>query len=133
MLFLLVRIQLFIYNHEISRVVEPGKLRRSKYAIKKNFGQTYSQFDDDGFQKFVKDITKNKIADGNKDFMPCAIYKDLFVKSGGYPIGNRKEKSGKIISVDWIFFYETLKSMGINHYTVFDSLVYHIQEGEMDE
>jgi len=116
-----------------SRVVEPGKLGQSKYAIKKDFGRTYSQFDDDGFQKFVKDITKNKIVDGDKDFMPCAIYKDLFVRSGGYPIGNRKEKSGKIISGDWIFFYETLKSMGINHYTVFDSLVYHIQEGEMDE
>ena len=65
--------------------------------------------------------------------MPCAIYKDTFVKSGGYPIGNRTEKSGKIISGDWIYFYEKLKSVGIQHYTVYDSIVYHIQEGEMDD
>jgi len=65
--------------------------------------------------------------------MPCAIYKNLFVESGGYPIGNRTEKSGKITPGDKIFFYEKLKSMGIEHYTVNDSIVYHIQEGEMDE
>jgi len=65
--------------------------------------------------------------------MPCAIYKDLFVNSGGYPIGNREKKSGKIISGDWIFFYEKLKPMGIKHYAVYDSLVYHIQEGEMND
>jgi len=115
-----------------SRVIEPGKLEQSKYAIKKNFGTTYSKFDDESFQKFANVISKNKIVSGNQDFMPCAIYKDIFVKSGGYPIGNRTEKSGKITSGDWVFFYENLKLLGIKHYCVFDSIVYHIQEGEMD-
>ncbi len=64
--------------------------------------------------------------------MPCAIYKDSFVKSGGYPIGNRIEKNGNITPGDKILFYEKLLPMGIKHYTVFDSLIYHIQEGEMD-
>ena len=84
-----------------------------------------------GVQNFVKKITKRKTLKSGM-FMPCAIYKDIFVKSGGYPIGNRTEKSGKITSGDWVFFYENLKLLGIKHYCVFDSIVYHIQEGEMD-
>jgi hypothetical protein len=115
-----------------SRVVEPGKLKQAKYAITKNFGTTYSEFDDESFQKFVDVTSKNKIMSGENDFMPCMIYKDIFIKSGGYPIGNRTEKNGNITSGDWIFFYENLKSMGVKHYCIFDSIVYHIQEGEMD-
>ena len=65
--------------------------------------------------------------------MPCAIYRDLFVKSGGYPIGNRTEKNGNITPGDKIFFYETLAGLGVKHFTAFDSICYHCQEGEMDE
>lgn len=114
-----------------SRLVESGKLRSGKYGIEKDFGRTYSQFNDAAFQEFAKKISSPKIREGGL-FMPCAMYKDIFVKSGGYPIGNRVEKNGKITSGDYIFFYEKLGSMGIKHYTVFDSIVYHIQEGEMD-
>jgi glycosyltransferase involved in cell wall biosynthesis len=115
-----------------SRLIESGKLPSDKSAISKNFGTTYKEFNDDSFQEFVKQSSQRKIIKGGL-FMPCAFYKDMFSKSGGYPIGNRQEKSGKITSGDWIFFYEKLKPMGIEHYTICDSLVYHIQEGEMDE
>jgi hypothetical protein len=115
-----------------SRLVESGKMLSGKTAIMKDFGRTYSEFDDENFQQFVKSVKENKLVEGGL-FMPCALYKDLFVKSGGYPIGNRVEKSGRTISGDWIFFYEKLKPMGIKHFTVFDSIVYHIQEGEKDE
>jgi len=115
-----------------SRLVESGKLESDKTAISKNFGRSYNEFDSDNFENFVKKIKEDKLVKEGL-FMPCAIYKDTFVKSGGYPIGNRTEKSGKIISGDWIYFYENLKSMGIQHYTINDSLVYHIQEGEMDD
>lgn len=114
-----------------SRLVESGKIKSGKYGIEKNFGQTYSQFNDEEFQKFAKAISSAKLKDDGL-FMPCAIYKDLFKKSGGYPIGNRTEKNGKITPGDKILFYEKLLPMGIKHYTVFDSIVYHIQEGEMD-
>ena len=114
-----------------SRLIESGKLRSGKHGIGKNFGQTYSEFDDKSFQKYAKDISKSEIKKGGL-FMPCAIYKDLFVKSGGYPIGNRTEKNGNITPGDKILFYEKLLPMGIKHYTVFDSLIYHVQEGEMD-
>ncbi|MDE1877949.1 MAG: glycosyltransferase [Thaumarchaeota archaeon] len=114
-----------------SRLVESGKLRSGKYGVEMNFGRTYSDFQDLEFQEFVKKISMPKIKSGGL-FMPCAIYKDIFIKSGGYPIGNRTEKDGTITPGDKILFYETLKSLGIQHYTVFDSIVYHIQEGEMD-
>ena len=114
-----------------SRLIESGKLRSGKYGIEKNFGQTYSEFDDESFQKYAASASKSEIKQGGL-FMPCAIYKDLFVKSGGYPIGNRIEKNGNVTPGDKILFYEKLLPMGIKHYTVFDSLVYHVQEGEMD-
>ena len=115
-----------------SRLVESGKLGSPKIAISKDFGKSYNKFDESGFEKFAESIKEDKIVEGGL-FMPCAIYKNIFVKSGGYPIGNRTEKSGKIISGDWIYFYEKLKPMGIKHVTVCDSIVYHIQEGEMDD
>jgi glycosyltransferase involved in cell wall biosynthesis len=114
-----------------SRLVESGKLRSGKYGVEKDFGRTYAQFDDQGFQNYAKEIASNELREGGL-FMPCAIYKHLFIKSGGYPLGNRKESDGKITSGDYIFFYENLAPIGIKHFTTFDSIVYHIQEGEMD-
>lgn len=115
-----------------SRLVESGKIPSDKSAISKNFGQTYNVFNENAFQKFVYDISENKLLKGGL-YMPCVIYKDLFIKSGGYPIGNRVEKSGKVTPGDNILFYEKLKPMGIKHWIVCNSIVYHIQEGEMDE
>ena len=115
-----------------SRVLEPGKKAQATFTIKKNFGYDYYAFDDDAFQKFAKKISSNKIVKGDGDFMPCAIYKDIFVKCGGFPEGNRIEKDGRITPGDQIFFYEILRSHGITHYTVCDSIVYHLQEGEKD-
>ena len=115
-----------------SRLIESGKMSSGRYGISKNFGQTCKEFNEVAFQKFAQKIRRPELRKGGL-FMPCAIYKDLFVKSGGYPIGNRKEPDGSETSADYILFYEKLKSMGIEHYTAFDSIVYHIQEGEMDE
>jgi len=115
-----------------SRLVESGKLFSGRNAIMKNFGQTYKDFNEEKFEKYAQKIKKPELYKGGL-FMPCAIYKDAFIKSGGYPIGNRKEFDGSETSGDNILFYERLKPMGIEHYTVFDSIVYHIQEGEMSE
>ncbi len=114
-----------------SRLVESGKLRSGRHGIEKNFGTSHDDFDDKGFQKFAKTISRDECKDGGL-FMPCAMYRDVFTKSGGYPIGNRTEKNGNITPGDKIFFYENLKSMNIRHVTAFDSIVYHVQEGEMD-
>jgi len=115
-----------------SRLVESGKILSGRYAIMKNFGETYKEFNDEAFQKYAQKIKKPELHKGGL-FMPCAVYKDVFIKSGGYPIGNRKEQDSSETSGDFILFYEKLKPMGVEHYTVFDSIVYHVQEGEMDE
>ena len=115
-----------------SRLVESGKLRSGTYGIERNFGTTHSEFDDAEFQKFANKISSNRARPGGL-FMPCALYADTFRRSGGYPLGNRAEPDGTVTSGDAIFFYETLKAMGVSHVTAFDSIVYHVQEGEMDE
>ncbi|MBU3964296.1 glycosyltransferase [Patescibacteria group bacterium] len=115
-----------------SRLVESGKMPSGKHGISKNFGQTHKEYQDNEFQKYAKEISKPELRKCGL-FMPCAIYKDSFIKSGGYPIGNRKESNGRETSGDHILFYEKLKPMGIEHYTAFDSIVYHVQEGEMDD
>lgn len=115
-----------------SRLVESGKLLSGKHGIAKNFGRTYKDFDDAAFQAYAKTIVRAEIRPGGL-YMPCAIYKDTFVASGGYPIGNRTEPDGSETSGDFILFYERLAPIGVRHYTAFDSIVYHVQEGEMDE
>lgn len=115
-----------------SRLVESGKLLSGHLALVKNFGKTYQNFNDAAFQKYAAKIKRPKLHRGGH-FMPCAIYKDVFIKSGGYPIGNRKESDGSETPGDVIFFREKLEPMGVYKYTSFDSIVYHIQEGELDE
>ncbi|MDP3880945.1 MAG: glycosyltransferase [bacterium] len=116
-----------------SRLVESGKMPSGEYGISKNFGQSYKEYNAEEFEAYVEKIKKPELKEGGL-FMPCMIYKDIFVKSGGYPIGNRKEADGKETSGDHIFFYENLEAkMGVKHFTAFDSIIYHVQEGEMDE
>ena len=115
-----------------SRLVESGKLRSGKYGIERDFGATHSAFDDEAFQEFARRTSRDKAKPGGL-FMPCAVYADTFRRSGGYPLGNRTEPDGSTTSGDAVFFYETLKGMGVRHVTAFDSIVYHVQEGEKDE
>ncbi|MEX2054200.1 MAG: glycosyltransferase [Candidatus Colwellbacteria bacterium] len=115
-----------------SRLVESGKMPSGEYGVSKNFGRTYKEYRESEFEKYAEIIKKPELKKGGL-FMPCMIYKDLFVKSGGYPIGNRKEADGSETSGDHIFFYENLEERGVEHFTAFDSIVYHVQEGEMNE
>ena len=121
-----------------SRLVESGKLRSAVNAISMNFGQTSETFDRNQFLEYAKTISEDKVLDKGL-FMPCAFYKDDFIKSGGYPEGNiymggaGKHKTKFLCSGDKYFFYENTVMKKKQHITVFDSIVYHIQEGEKDE
>ena len=71
--------------------------------------------------------------------MPCAFYKDDFVESGGYPEGNiyeggvgANETKFLCSGDDYYFNYHPTMSKK-RQVTDFDSLVYHIIEGEKDE
>ena len=115
-----------------SRLVESGKMPSGRHGVGRNFGTTHAEFDDNAFQEFAAGISADREERGGL-FMPCAVYADTFRRSGGYPIGNRAEPNGTVTPGDVVFFYETLKAMGLSHVTAFDSIVYHVQEGEMDE
>jgi hypothetical protein len=75
--------------------------------------------------------------------MPLLIRKSDFINVGGYPPGNIlpgtniynpiiATQGQPCIPGDYILM-QKLASKGIRHQTVFDSIVYHFQEGEMDE
>ena len=74
-------------------------------------------------------------------FMPCVFETKRFIESGKYPEGNVYHNgigtinNGGIFvkSGDAYYFDDILnKKYGMKHITVFNSLVYHIQEGEKD-
>jgi len=121
-----------------SRLVESGKMPSAETAVSHNLGQTVSQFREGEFLKFASEISENTaLARGL--FMPCAFYKDDFIRSGGYPEGNiykggvGKHKTRFKQSGDNFFFYNNPVMGRKKHITICDSIVYHIQEGELDE
>lgn len=118
-------------NIPTSRLVESGKMRSGQHGISYNFGRTPENFNDAGWKTFVIENKKLYIMPGGL-FMPCVFSTKLFRESGGYPEGNVNAE-GKNIPGDVWFFNKLEKEYGMKHITVFDSLVYHIQEGEMDE
>ena len=64
-------------------------------------------------------------------------YKNEFIENDKYPEGNiyrggAGTLDGFIESGDAWFFRKFSKSTGREHVTAFSSLVYHMQEGEMD-
>ena len=77
--------------------------------------------------------------------MPCLFEKQTVIDAGLYPEGNIFLENNKLVSGypndrpvwkagDDYFFHNVLEAKhNMKHITVFDSLVYHIQEGEKDE
>ena len=125
-------------NIPCSRLVESGKLLSGDYAITKNFGQSVTDLQISEWQKFALKNIKHKIKKGGL-YMPCLFYKEIFVKSGMYPEGNIYKDgigtlNGNVIKSGDKYFFELLeKNFNLKHMTIFNSLVYHIQEGEKDE
>jgi hypothetical protein len=120
-----------------SRLVESGKLSSGQYGISRDFGKSFSSYNESGFLKFAEEVQEHKVEPGGL-FMPCAFYKEDFVQSGGYPEGNIYAGGvgaypGPFVeSGDHYFFYKNPVIKQKRHITVFNSVVYHIQEGEKD-
>lgn len=129
-------------NIPSSRLIESGKMPSGKYGVSLNCGTHPTCMD---FEKWQK--VSEKMAFNDKDvvkegglYMPCIFETKRFIEAGGYPEGN--VYSGGIGSLrgefiksgDDYFFHDILeKKFNMKHITVFDSLCYHIQEGERDE
>jgi len=109
-----------------SRLVEPNKIPSIfPWTIVKNFGFTAEDFKENEFEHFA-DFMKVNTWLPKGTFMPVMFYKEDFEKAGGYPEGNIEGIGG-----DFHFFYKVLEPMGIKHLTAADSIVYHLQEGEV--
>lgn len=117
-----------------SRLVESGKMPSGEWGISKDFGRNPKEFMNSelDFSEYAKKISISGGAELGGLFMPCAISKDIFLESGGYPEGNIKNADGSITSGDKYFFDLLNKKYGLKHITAMDSIVYHIQEGEKD-
>lgn len=121
-----------------SRLVESGKLLSGQHAIVKNFGRHIGEFKQKEWNEFANKTKTESIFSGGL-YMPCIFNTKRFMHSGGYPEGNIYEDgigtcNGRVVkSGDAYFFQDILGlTLGMSQVTVFDSLVYHFQEGEMD-
>lgn len=110
----------------VSRLVESGKLRPGTHCIEKDFGRSPAEFDSLPWLNFVETNLIDAAERGGM-FMPVLFDRKEFVELGGYPCGNPNNQSGDA------YFFEVVQRLSSRvHHTCFNSLVYHIQEGEKD-
>lgn len=129
-------------NCVASRLVESGKMPSGTFGISKNFGRVVKGYREKAFLRYARSIATHKVHDGGL-FMPLLIRQEHFLSVGGYPEGNVVPESDffqprialqgdPLVSGD-VVLMNKLQSKGITHQTVFDSIVYHFQEGEMND
>jgi len=124
----------------MSRLVERGVMTSGLYGIEKNFGNVPGDYKEDEFVSFSKLISEDKVCESGL-YMPCLIKKKYLEAINYYPEGNIVPgtdiynpvyaKQGEHCMPGDHVFIKRLNSIGIQHYTVFNSIVYHFQEGEM--
>lgn len=107
----------------VSRLVESGKMPSGKYGLSKDFGKSPETYDEKSFLNFADQVKENKLLRGGL-YSPVCMWGDKFLASGGFPEGNVGGVPGDIFA---------FIRCGMSHFTDFNSVVYHIQEGEMDE
>lgn len=125
-------------NIPTSRLVESGKMVSGTHGISYNIGRHPNQINYNLWENFVNNNSVDKIEEKGL-FMPCIFNTKFFIESGMFPEGNiykdgigTLHPDGVIQSGDDWFFRKLETIYGMKHITVFDSLVYHIQEGEKD-
>lgn len=123
----------------VSRLVESGKMPSGRHALSVNLGRHCNDIDYGEWEELARiltDLTVNKVEEGGL-YMPCAFFKKDFLAVGGYCEGNVYDAGvGRVdsrfkMSGDAYTFH--IKMQNKKHITVMDSLVYHIQTGEMNE
>ena len=124
-------------NIPCARLVESGKMLSGEHAISHNCGRGPKEIDFKLWDELVEKITKNEIHQGGL-FMPCVFDTNRFIESDMYPEGNIYSDGvgtlNEFVESGDAWYFKKLESQyGMKHITIFDSLVYHIQEGEKDE
>ena len=123
-------------NIPTSRLIESGKMPSGAHGISVNCGRTAKQIDFKRLYQVTEIISENKVLEKGL-YMPCVFEKSRFVESGMYPEGNIYTDgvgtlNGFVQSGDDWYFKKLENDYNMKHITAFDSLVYHIQEGEKD-
>ena len=102
-------------------------------ALEQNFGSTVDDFLEDEFIQFTYKVRKTGLKPDGA-YMPALLYRDVALYAGLYPEGNIAGKTkDQVVRYGDEDFYARLKSMGVEHYTALDSIVYHLKEGEREE
>jgi hypothetical protein len=123
-------------NIPTSRLVESGKMMSGTHGFSFNCGRNPKNIDFELWEKVNTSMREDKTYSGGL-YMPCIFTKNRFIESGMYPEGNIYSDgvgtlNGFVQSGDDWYFRKLEKEYNMKHITVFDSLVYHIQEGEKD-
>lgn len=125
-------------NIPTSRLVESGKMMSGTHGVSSNCGRHPNNINYDLWNQVTSQLKKDE-THMNGLFMPCVFEKSRFIESGLYPEGNiymdgigTLHPNGVIQSGDDWYFRKLENEYKMKHITVFDSLVYHIQEGEKD-
>jgi hypothetical protein len=134
-------------NIPCSRLIESGKMASGKHGVNlgdAHFGRHPNEFDVDGWNNWVEENKEDK-TEPHGLYMPCLVNRKQIIDAGFYPTGNMFVEDNKIVcgypndrpvwmAGDDFFFHKVLEEgYGMKHITAFDSLVYHIIEGEKDE
>lgn len=118
-----------------SRIIEPRHRIHGVFegAIHMEFGNSPASFNEREFIDYVDQNRMSGLTIGGA-YMPCALYKDTAIIAGLYPQGNLATQSfDKVDEYGDIKFFKRLASLGVQHVTSLDSLVYHLKEGEKDD
>jgi hypothetical protein len=123
-------------NIPTSRLVESGKMPSGTHGVSYNCGRGPKQINHDLWNQISNQIAVDEYHPKGL-YMPCVLNKQRFIESGMYPEGNIYTDgvgtlNGFLESGDVWFFKKLESDYKMKHITVFDSLVYHIQEGEKD-
>jgi hypothetical protein len=126
-----------------SRLVERGPpygMSSGLYGIERNFGNVPGDYQEGMFIEYAKKVSEPKLMLSGL-YMPCLIKKKYLDEINYYPEGNIVPgsdifnpvyaKKGEPCETGDRVFIRKLNSIGITHWSAFDSIVYHFQEGEM--
>ena len=134
-------------NIPCSRLVESGKMPSGMHGLnlgENNFGRHPDHFNFQGWEEWAAKHNEDRV-ESRGLYMPCLFEKKRVEEAGLYPRGNIFVEGNQLVcgypndrpvfkASDDFFFHDVLEAQhGMKHITVFDSLVYHIQEGEKDE
>ena len=123
-------------NIPTSRLIESGKMRSGTHGVSYDCGKHPKQINYSLWESVSSQFSINETHEGGL-YMPCVFNTAKFIETGMYPEGNIYQDgvgtlNGFVEAGDRWYFKMLENKHGMKHITVFDSLVYHIQEGEKD-